>query len=193
MIGHSLGARILFSAVGQHLIYEVQRAHPGFPGGAYKTIRGPADLILLLNPAIEASAYFTFATMSRPREYFAPEQRPLFVTIATDNDDATKYLFPVGQFIGMLRDERDLNTIGNYRPYQTHRLSIADQSSGKAGDNAICTKTGCVARTDHVQSTNPFWVVTTDKTMLDNHNGIWTKGFTAWLHEFIEVMRPETQ
>lgn len=190
-IGHSLGARILFSTVGQHLIYEVQRAHPAGRGLAYKPIRGPADLILLLNPAIEASAYLTFESLRRAQEPFAGEQKPVFVTISTDNDDATTYLFPIGQWIGMLRDKRDLTTIGNHKAFHTHRLSIADQSSDKPS-SATCTKSGCVVRTDQFQG-NPFWVVTTNKTVVNNHNGIWTTEFTGWLQEFIEHMRPENQ
>jgi pimeloyl-ACP methyl ester carboxylesterase len=193
LVGHSLGARILFSAVSQHLMYEVTRAHPGKPGGVYKTIQGPADLILLLNPAIEASAYAAFESVRRAQEQFADKQRPLVVTISTDNDDATTYLFPIGQWIGMLRHERDLTTIGNYKNFHTHILSIADKSSDKPRDNAECTKTGCVVRTNMVQPTNPFWMVTTNKTLLNNHNGIWTKEFTGWLQEFIEVKRPEAQ
>jgi hypothetical protein len=45
-IGHSFGARLLFSGTGQILINEVQEAHPGFPGGQYGLVSGPTDAVV---------------------------------------------------------------------------------------------------------------------------------------------------
>jgi hypothetical protein len=52
-IGHSFGARMLFSATAQSLIYDTERAHPGYPTGSYK----------------ETLAEFREAFPGRPVEY----------------------------------------------------------------------------------------------------------------------------
>jgi hypothetical protein len=66
MIGHSFGARILYTATSQLLINEVQRQHPGYANSSYGVIHGPADLILLLNPAFEASVFTVMHSVRRP-------------------------------------------------------------------------------------------------------------------------------
>lgn len=190
LVGHSFGARILFAAVGQQLIHATQKAHPGRTEPTYKPINGPADLVLLLNPAVEASAYITFDSIRRAKEAFDPRQKPLFMTIASDSDRPMRYLFPIGQWLGMLRDKRDLTAIGHYKNFHTHRLS-AIRFSGPAEGGKHCADTACIVRTDTAQDTNPFWIVSTDKAVLDGHSGIWTPTFTSWLLQFIDAMRPE--
>ncbi|WP_152535911.1 hypothetical protein [Bradyrhizobium sp. Ai1a-2] len=121
-IGHSFGARMLFSATAQSLVYETERAHPGFPGGEYKLVEGAADAVILLNPAFEASRYTAIDDITRKDEHFQVVQPPLMITVATDNDWATKLAFPVGQWLGSSRSQRELTTLGNYPPYSTHTL-----------------------------------------------------------------------
>ena len=41
------GARVLFSATSQPLVTSIQQAHPGYPGGTYKIVKGTADAIIL--------------------------------------------------------------------------------------------------------------------------------------------------
>lgn len=192
-VGHSFGARILFSAINQHLIYTLTQAHPQTSGGTYKAVKGPADLVLLLNPALEASSYITFESVRRPKEKFAPYQKPVFVTISTDNDGATSYLFPLGQYIGMLRHPRDLSTIGNYQPYFTHRLLRNSRQIDSDTSGPGCLGSVCLVRTDDIQETNPFWIVTTGRDVLDNHGGIWALPFASWLRDFVDFTRPTTR
>ena len=122
VIGHSFGARMLFSATAQSLVYETERAHPGFPGGEYGLVEGSADAVILLNPAFEASRYTAIDDITRHDEHFRTTQAPLLISISTDNDWATKKAFPVGQWLGLSRSERELTTLGNYQPYVTHSL-----------------------------------------------------------------------
>ena len=79
-IGHSFGARLLFSATAQTLVSAVEQAHPGFPGGTYKVIQGLSDAIVLLNPAFEASRYSAINDFIRNEEAYAEVQAPLVVT-----------------------------------------------------------------------------------------------------------------
>ena len=48
-IGHSFGARMLFSATAQALIYDTENSHPGYPNGTYKNIRGIANAVYSSN------------------------------------------------------------------------------------------------------------------------------------------------
>ena len=71
-IGHSFGARLLFSATNQTLIYDTEKAHPGYPWGTYRPIQGMANSVILLNPAFEASRYTALDAVTRIEENFAP-------------------------------------------------------------------------------------------------------------------------
>jgi pimeloyl-ACP methyl ester carboxylesterase len=134
-IGHSFGARLLFSATAQSLVTATERAHPGYPGGAYKVVRGLTDAVILLNPAFEASRYSAINDFARNDESFSENQPPLIVTISSEADHATKDFFPIGQWLGLARTDRELQTLGNYDPYQTHTLnpSKEEDCTGTAG------------------------------------------------------------
>jgi hypothetical protein len=131
MIGHSFGARILFTATSQVLVDEVQRQHPGFVKSSYGVMSGPADLILLINPAFEASIFTAMNSVRRPAsnwwESISPRQQPLLLAIGTENDWATRRAFPLGQFVEFARRKRQRETLGNYKEYFTHSLQAVEQ------------------------------------------------------------------
>jgi len=198
-IGHSFGARILFSATAQSLVYETERAHPGFPGGEYQLVEGSADAIILLNPAFEASRYTAIDDITRKDERFKASQPPLLISVSTDNDWATKRAFPIGQWLGLSRSQRELSTLGNYGPYFTHTLAPAANGSASASDEAHMTEEftaaglfltrlsrGAARRV--VQANNPFIVARTTKVVIDGHNGIWAQNFRIWLAELIAAI-----
>jgi hypothetical protein len=93
MIGHSFGARILYTATSQVLTDEIQRQHPGKERGSYGVMAGPADLVLLLNPAFEASVFTAMHTVNRGQEKWWErihrKQQPLLLVLSTENDWAT--------------------------------------------------------------------------------------------------------
>ncbi|WP_373987790.1 hypothetical protein [Duganella sp. BuS-21] len=189
-IGHSFGARILFSAVSPLLLHEMQVRHPGIRGGSYGKIDGVVDLTLLLNPAFEASRYSAFDATRRWQEKFNFSQQPLLLTISTSNDFATKLAFPVGQTIGFRIDERERTTLGNYDEYISHRLVLRDREdhniSACTWYDDFCTNNLCLSRMNHVaQPGNPFLVARTDGAILDGHNGIWVPSFQDWLVSFV--------
>ncbi len=196
-IGHSFGARMLFSAAAQPLIYETEKAHPGFPKGQYRLVEGAADAVILLNPAFEASRYSAVDDITRFDEHFSSRQPPLIVTVATDNDWATRIAFPVGQWLGLARSERELTTIGNYERFFTHTLGRPrDASCGTSVDSSLTENFSaaklCLSRvmrdTGLVQQHNPFVVARTSSDVIDGHNGIWAPDFTAWLAELIGAL-----
>lgn len=200
-IGHSFGARILFTATSQLLLYNVQTSYPdkAWPHvheQQYEIIEGPADLIVLLNPAIEASVYTALDSVRRYQEKINDNQHPLLLTISTTNDWATKTAFPLGQWLSRSNHERQLSTLGNYDNYITHTLIFdrkqmivtANRALSSPWYDDFCYLNICLNRRveDTRQPRNPFIVATTNEQVLDGHNGIWQDTFIAWLAEFFE-------
>jgi hypothetical protein len=197
LIGHSFGARILHSATSPLLIHETQQQHPGKKGKSYGCIRGPADAVVLINPAIEASMFTAFDSLRRNEEKFSHLQQPRLFMISTENDWATKGAFPIGQLFGWLRGARNTTTIGNYVEYHTHvmeRLALGTKENAQRGtswSDRFCA-TGICLRLDvsgksgkAIQPNNPFIFATTKPDVIDGHNGHWTSNFSNWLSSLI--------
>jgi len=204
-IGHSFGARILFSASSDLLLYNSQMKHPGAPGLPYEVIKGPADLIVLLNPAFEALWYTAFNALRRYKETFSLQQPPLLVTIATDNDSATGLAFPVGQVLGLEMRSRQRTTLGNYAPYFTHELSFQTTKTSEPFNQeaefwyddfcngGICLRRNSASELNQIPPGNPFVVAATNKQVLVGHNGIWEKDFLRWLNAFVKMVDKKKQ
>jgi hypothetical protein len=215
-IGHSFGARMLFAAVNAPLIMEVERAYPKPNTGSYQMVRGPADAVLLLNPAFEASRYTAIDSFMRNEEIFTSNQPPLMITVSTDNDWATRTAFPLGQVLGLSLDERAKTTLGNYESYYTHSLVRSDDACGPANTLEITEQFYaselCLRRetswhdekreqkikddkedpfrwsivAPERQKYNPFLLVHTNKEVIDNHGGIWEPPFSDWIFEVVK-------
>jgi pimeloyl-ACP methyl ester carboxylesterase len=215
-IGHSFGARMLYSATAQSLVAQTEFAHPGYNGGEYEIFRGTADAIILVNPAFEASRYTVLDDFTRSGEKFASGQKPLLVSISSDQDWATRVAFPIGQWFDLANTARERTTLGNYTPYRSHRLEISTGVScnpiGPAGMSESFDKAGlCLRRVkreeieklspderNKVRSTyqpfNPFIVATTPGEVISGHGDIWNPKFTGWMFELIAALedRPPT-
>ena len=88
------------------------------------------DLVILVNPAMEASR---FANLTQTRNLrFDPRQMPIFMTVASDADSAVGGFFPIGQaFSTVARAARSrdiwfsmVKGFGLYEPFHTHRLAL---------------------------------------------------------------------
>lgn len=200
MIGHSFGASILYAAVAPPLIeslsagYGLPPLEPLVPApgqdarnerrGGVGTLEPVADLVVLLNPAFEATR---FDALRRAADRYRPRFRrpPAMVIITSDADWATKYTFPIGRFVNTMTErpvssaEQSLairTTPGHMDPYITHRLTLgADRCSEAprlsadgqgvatpAPEAAAITETGLVEQfyQDHVQTDGtlaPSW------------------------------------
>jgi hypothetical protein len=190
--GHSLGAGILFNATSQLLIHNVQMQHPSLDGGTYGIVRGVADVMVLLNPAFEASTYTALDSIRRTKEKFSYEQQPVLLVVSTENDWATKTAFPMGQRLELLTHDRQTTTLGNYEAYRTHRLTkgggagAVSQHEQSSWYDGYCQDTVCLVRqTGDRQPNNPYVVATTTREILDGHNGIWKPDFQDWLVGFV--------
>lgn len=189
-IGHSFGARLLFSATSSILLYESQMAHPGSPAGTYSKIRSPVDLIFLVNPAFEATLYTSLDSMRRAKEKFFADQTPLLISISSTADGATQKYFPLGQRFERVPSLRGRTTLGNYKDFMTHRLISAGESKKLCSESAGLTKgflsnglclwpedNGARPTPDHF----PFVVAQTSLDIIKDHNAIWGDDFFGWM------------
>jgi hypothetical protein len=128
MIGHSFGALVLFNAISEALVDSLAVDYDDQAGDA--AVQRFGDLVILVNPAFEASRYETLhrvATRRESRKY----QAPIFVSVTSRADWATRFAFPFGRFFNTFfertssDDERvaNNNTIGHIPRYITHHLA----------------------------------------------------------------------
>jgi hypothetical protein len=146
LVGHSFGGALLYSALATSINADVggalqdalptesgpgtRETGPGQPllGARPVNIRTTNDLVVLVNPAMEASRFANLNAASHLR--YEPNQLPIFVTLASEGDSAVKFFFPIGQsFNTLFRAARSRQTwfsmmegFGMYKPFHTHRL-----------------------------------------------------------------------
>ena len=102
------------------------------------TISGVGDLVILINPAAEASQYHRLHILSQGLNY-STLQTPLILTVSAENDRSRHSLFTLGRMLGEFftgkphKDdevERDVErqALGVYRGHVTHLLAPTDAS-----------------------------------------------------------------
>jgi hypothetical protein len=171
LVGHSFGGLIVYSALAQSLIEAATSPLDEI------TTRF-ADLVLLVNPAMEAARYLPVTDLLHTRiaaRAFA--QPPIFVSVTATNDWATGVFFPLGNVGALLTEswrgseERDamIRTLGHVPWLTTH-----DLRSGTGGHPQL---TQVHAETQSA----PFWVVRADPTVVDGHSGIFKDVFLRFL------------
>ncbi|WOJ90615.1 hypothetical protein RZS28_04800 [Methylocapsa polymorpha] len=174
IVGHSFGGMIVYSAVAQSLI-EAAATPQGQVTPSF------ADLVLLVNPAVEAARYLpvhqlVYERSITPPQGLAEAQAPVFVCVTARNDWATGLAFPFGNAFSLLtekcKDRRErqalLNTIGHISWMKTHDLS----ASGAA---PVLTPPRDAA------GISPFWVVQATPDVINGHNDIFRPVFLEFL------------
>ncbi|MCR5868616.1 hypothetical protein [Aquincola sp. J276] len=169
IVGHSYGALIVHNAVAQQLVESVTRGRfddpsgpgckpevaggelRGGPANGRALVRGYADLIVLLNPAIEGARYEPLyeAIAQRTRQRgdiggFCANQKPVMVVLTSEHDFATRQAFRAVRYANtffeshnpyvkdrsqqaldyIASEERrsSLRTLGHNERYNTHEL-----------------------------------------------------------------------
>lgn len=208
LTGHSFGGALLFTATQQLLMRDTAFLNGG------SIARNTADLIVLVNPAFEASR---FAALQRraSRIDHSRTQRPILAVFTSANDVATKVAFPLGRSVSSVfqshvsgrQREENRTALGHYAPFLTHRLRLDAPSS--AQDSARYAAYGCdwqryqqgkptwelggmtLERAADVQGTsqqrNPYYNVQVDAGIIENHSAIWGEQFTQFLYRFMAV------
>ncbi len=162
LVGHSFGASVTFNSLAH--VY-MQRFLDGvFSTAQAPRFRGYGDLVVLINPAIEAMRYMPFQSAieyyssadSPVRLDFSHEKRPYLVVLSSEADWATHYAFPFARFFSTALeahdkvsangqpDEKngysewvmDRDTVGNFERFQTHRMIEPDAAAPHAAPQA---------------------------------------------------------
>jgi pimeloyl-ACP methyl ester carboxylesterase len=135
MVGHSFGGALMFAATAHALSASLEDLSAG-------NKRRFADLVVIINAAIEAQRFESLLRRSRELQETLRGKMPVFVAITSTSDLATKVAFPLGRRFSTLlssyRDEREASqyfgsdlkqsesdrvAIGHYKPFITHVLA----------------------------------------------------------------------
>jgi hypothetical protein len=136
IIGHSFGAAVTYASVFHSITAQIidDPKNESEAAAAGRDTRKRWDLVVLINPAIEAMQLRPHLDLARSYKY-VPAQLPHLVLITTKADQATGMAFPAGRYFRSLfnkyydRASRDLyrSAVGHYIPYVTHQLMIDDR------------------------------------------------------------------
>jgi hypothetical protein len=122
--------------------------------GRPEPVVGFGDLVVLANPAFEASLYAPFQELLDRYSDFGPRQRPAMVILSSETDTDTRVLFRVGRSLSTMfqrtgpRSPKQslVTTVGNYDPFVTHRVDVIErgpdaQKASMMGtvENCACT------------------------------------------------------
>ncbi|WP_020681134.1 hypothetical protein [Marinobacterium rhizophilum] len=139
VVGHSFGGAAVYRATAQILADRFIDSHDG--KGFVDTAKGFGDLVVLLNPAIEALNYAPLYDLAQARCSYFADQLPRLVVLTSEADGATGNLFPIGRSLSTFfethgtieRNEcgrplsysegaADRQAVGHFTPLLTHRL-----------------------------------------------------------------------
>lgn len=148
LVGHSFGASVVFNSLAQLYMQRfIEGVHASDPG---RKFRGYGDLVILINPAIEAMRYMPLksatsyyaARSDGLKADFSGEAYPVLLTLSSEGDWATRTTFPFARFfstiwethrrasaMGSAKDEgpysewvMDFKAVGNYQGFNTHEV-----------------------------------------------------------------------
>lgn len=158
IVGHSFGGLVVYHAVSQYLL---ESAVEYDPQAQDQQVRAFGDLVVLVNPAFEASRYEPLHAITA-RQTYRTRQRPVFIAVTAENDWATGKAFRAGRIFNTLLEsertdrgrEANKKTVGHVRRYRTHvvrhcrNVPIEEQS-------ALQRKCGCAKATEESAAAPP--------------------------------------
>ena len=176
IVGHSFGGMIVFSALAQSLI-QAASAPVGWMTPEF------ADLVLLVNPAIEGARYLPIYDLVTCAAFQArtTKQLPVFICAQAENDQPVGLVFPLGNAghaideaaIGDLEKWCVTHAFGFVPGFRTHKLT------GPAGDKPFALDPPDIAQV------NPFWMVGAAQEVIDGHGGIWQAPFLQFIASLV--------
>lgn len=126
VVGHSFGGLIVHSALSQILQSRFVRTKG--PDGAVTDPGGFGNLVVMINPAVEALAFAPLSNMSAERGTYFPSQLPVLVSLTSQADSATRTFFPLGRNISTLF-EREAPGFGRYNAVTRQFEPIDEQAA----------------------------------------------------------------
>jgi hypothetical protein len=156
--GHSFGGLIVYTSLAQALIRDVVELRQAEDealqkSGTRPTMSREGDLVVVVNPAIEATRYEPLHRAVEERD-LPHYHGPLFVAVTSIDDQATRIAFPLGRALSTAlerypaaadgREKRaNLNTLGQDDDFLSHSLSAvaygsAARTAGSVRTDAVC-------------------------------------------------------
>jgi hypothetical protein len=132
IVGHSFGGAATYSALASLL---VERAIETIDeNGNGHPPRGFGDLVMLVNPAFEASRYGVLEDIATRQTYLVSNLVNLAI-FTSKTDDATKIAFPLGRRASTLFEKHqsgfeakaNVTAVGHFTPYITHDLIATEK------------------------------------------------------------------
>lgn len=135
--GHSFGGQVLFkvvaSTIESELIETTSKSTEAPKHRLTKPLTGFGDMIVLVNPALEAFQYERIHRLNKQIEYDR-NQAPLLLIISSETDFARQFFFPLGRTLDALfrapfRDNQRAQwtqALGEYEPQRTHVVEILE-------------------------------------------------------------------
>ncbi len=176
-VGHSFGGALVFSAMKGLATGDAAGIMPGTDlTQTYRIVRAEGnrveaekagvkavrarlgDLVVLVNPAIEAAQYKPFSAdlpkwetgkYGPPPDKDLPydaNQLPVLLAVASEADAAVGMAFPAGRWLAALKepgiafDASKRQGIGHYEPHITHRLTYPEQPFEETKKQCGCPK-----------------------------------------------------
>jgi hypothetical protein len=203
--GHSFGGAALLTATLPQLVAEQEAARARAAARLDATAEteaaaslvqsslAPANLLIAVNPAIEASM-LDRTVLSDGAMYAHDGETPQLLVLDADNDGARNFWFKIGQSVGNLTHVRTPHS-------SAERLAVAKlpgqvkfslsrdgavPPGGHACDSVPLTKdTLHLVTLDERPCTNSVMVVQTHQKIIDGHNGIWGPENREFLIQFV--------
>jgi len=207
-VGHSFGGLVMENAICKALLGAIFRNEG-------KSVDSPSDLVVLINPACEASGAKQFIDILERNKVIVEMGGnqgkdglpfPILISITSVGDLATKCFFPVGLFI--------VNLFRAFRPYSTPPTGLPSQrylSSHTAGHVPyfhnfevqpiggrdinkekleFSFKNGQrkyqIVPKDSVRNRLPFWLMQVPKEIVPDHSNIFTEAFENMLSALLQ-------
>ena len=132
VVGHSLGGTMVYEALANVMKMRVVEAlgRRATVDPEHNIVSGFGDVVMLVNPAFEASLYAPIEDLLALFDSFSSLQSPVLVIVESETDMPNQMWFPLGRGLDALfqrtgpRSARALlrTAVGNYEPFVTHRL-----------------------------------------------------------------------
>ncbi len=209
IVGHSFGARVLETAITNTFV-SLLVPPPGSANqiGAAQQI-SPADLILYVNSATDSFRTKELIELMKRTNFDvtrgAVPHGPLFLSVTSTGDDATKIAFPLGQEISAaskaFRGEY-APAIPGLPPQKTfythtpgHLPFLFSHTVGQVSEPCVSAENfrfvaggKCFEMTPVQNRWNdsPFWVVTVPPAIIRDHNDIFNPAFVTMITKLME-------
>ena len=210
VVGHSFGSRVLETAITNTFV-SLLIPEPTSSGGPVPLSQqiSPADLIMYVNAATDSFRTKQLIELMKRTDFkvtrgSAP-RGPLFLSVTSTGDQATKIAFPLGQGLSansknFRRDyEPSIAGIPSQKTFFTHTPGhvpflfshTVQPVTGPCAsqDNfRFAVSSGCFEMTPVPNRWNdsPFWVITVPPAIIRDHNDIFNPAFITMITKLLE-------